>query len=61
MANIKNLQMWNDICADNRISISKSLFGLKTIVTYNKTQSKVSARTIQLSPSDGEHLCLVLI
>lgn len=56
MANIKNLQMWNDICADNRISISKSLFGLKTIVTYNKTQSKVSARTIQLSPSDGEHL-----
>ncbi len=28
MSNIKNMQMWNDICADARISISKSLFGL---------------------------------
>ena len=38
MANIKNLQMWNDICADARISISKSMLGLKTTATYIPTQ-----------------------
>lgn len=56
MANIKNLQMWNDICADSRISISKSLFGLKTNVTYVPTQSAIEARTLEFSPEDGEHL-----
>ena len=56
MANIKNLQMWNDICADSRIGISKSLFGLKTNVTYVPTQSAIEARTLEFSPEDGEHL-----
>lgn len=56
MANIKNLQMWNHICADSRISISKSMFGLKTNVTYVPTQSAVDARTIEYSPADGERL-----
>lgn len=56
MANIKNLQMWNDICADSRIGISKSLFGLKNNVTYVPTQSAIEARTLEFSPEDGEHL-----
>ena len=56
MANIKNLQMWNDICAESRISISKSMFGLKTNVTYVPTQSAIEACTLEYSPEDGEHL-----
>ena len=43
MANIKNLQMWNTICVDARISISKSLFGLHTTATYNPTNSVIDA------------------
>lgn len=56
MANIKNLQMWNTICADARISISKSLFGLRTTAIYNPTNSVVDAKTIAYSAADGEHL-----
>ena len=60
MANIKNLQMWNDICADSRISISKSLFGLKTNVIYVPTQSAIGARTLEYSPEDGERLKFII-
>ena len=56
MANIKNLQMWNTICADARISISKSLFGLRTTATYNPSHSVIDANTFEYSPADGERL-----
>ena len=60
MANITRLQMWTSICADARISISKSLFGLRTTAVYNPTSSVVDARTIEMSPSDGEHVKRIL-
>lgn len=60
MAHIKNLQMWKDICADARISISKSMLGLKTTVVYVPTQSVIDARTIEYSPQDGERLRRIL-
>lgn len=56
MPNIKNLQMWNTICADARISVSKSLFGLRTTVIYNPTNSVVHAKSFEYSPVDGERL-----
>lgn len=54
MSNIKNLQMWNNICKDARVSISKSLFGLKTTAFYTPTKSIIDARTIDYSSSDGD-------
>lgn len=60
MANIKNLQMWSDICSDARISINKSFFGLRTIAVYNPTGSIIDARIFEFSPSDGNHLRLIL-
>lgn len=60
MANIRNLQMWNTICSDARISVSKSLFGLRTTAVYNPTNSVLYARKIELSPADGEHLKRIL-
>ena len=60
MANIKNLQMWNTICADARISISKSLFGLRTTAIYTPSNSIIDANTIEYSPADGEHLKRIL-
>ena len=56
MANIKNLQMWNTICADARISISKSLLGLRTTATYTPTNSIVDAKSFEFSPADGDRL-----
>lgn len=56
MANIKNLQMWNTICADARISISKSLFGLRATATYTPSNSVIDANTFEYSHDDGEHL-----
>ena len=60
MANIKHLQMWNSICTDARISISKSMFGLRTTAVYTPTNSVIDARTIELSPADGEHVRHIL-
>ncbi len=60
MANIKNLQMWNDICTDARISISKSMLGLKTTATYVPTQSVIDARTIEYTPQDGDRIRRIL-
>lgn len=60
MANIKNLQMWNDICSDARIGISKSLFGLKTTAVYKPTNSVIDAQILEYSPQDGEHLLRIL-
>ena len=56
MANIKNLQMWKDICANNHISINKSLFGLRTTVVYNPTGSIIDARVLEFSSADGEQV-----
>ena len=56
MANIKNLQMWNDICADARISVRKSMFGLRTKAVYYPTDSIIDARVVEFSPDDGNHL-----
>ena len=52
--------MWKDICADARISISKSLFGLKTTAVYVPTQSVIDARTIEYTPQDGDCLRRIL-
>ena len=60
MANIKNLQMWNTICYDSRISISKSMFGLRTTAIYQPTNSIIDARTVEYSPPDGESLKRIL-
>ena len=60
MANIKNLQMWKDICADARIRISKSLFGLKAPAVYVPTQSVIDACTIEYTPQDGDRLRHIL-
>ena len=54
--NIKNQQMWNTICVDARINISKSLFGLRTTATYNPTNSVIDAKSFEYSPADGERL-----
>ncbi|MBR6129315.1 MAG: hypothetical protein IKQ07_06765 [Bacteroidaceae bacterium] len=56
MANIKNLQMWKTICADARIGISKSLFGLRSTAIYLPSNSVIDAKTTEYSVSDGEHL-----
>lgn len=60
MANIKNLQMWENICADARISISKSLFGLRTTATFKPTNSVIDANTYEYSPEDGKHIKRIL-
>ncbi|MBO7120383.1 MAG: hypothetical protein J6W03_08720 [Bacteroidaceae bacterium] len=60
MANIKNLQMWNDICVDARISIKKSLFGFRTVALYNPTGSIIDAHVLELSSDDGEQLKHIL-
>ena len=60
MSNIKNLQMWNDICADARISISKSLFGFKTTATYVPTQSVIDADTFEYNSQDGDRILRIL-
>ena len=60
MTKVKNLQMWNTICNDARISISKSLFGLSTTVTYIKTNSPLEAHIFEYSPADGEKLKMIL-
>ena len=56
MANIKKLQMWNDICKDSRVSISKSFLGLRTTATYVPTQSIIDALIFQYSPEEGRRL-----
>ena len=60
MANIKHLQMWNSICTDTRIGVTKSLFGLRTVAVYTPTNSVIDARTVELSPTDGEHVRRIL-
>ena len=56
MANIKNLQMWNSICDNSRISVKCSMFGLKTTAIYLPTQSTIKAETLEYSPETGDKL-----
>lgn len=56
MANIKNLQMWNSICDNSRISVKSSLFGLKTTVIYLPTQSAIKVETLEYNPETGDKL-----
>ncbi len=60
MANIKNLQMWDSICSDNRINIRKSLFGLRKTAIYGPTGSVINACTLEYSPEDGKHIKRIL-
>ena len=60
MANIKNLQMWENICADARIRINKSMFGLRTTAIYGPTNSVIDANTFEYSPEDGKHIKRIL-
>lgn len=60
MANIKNLQMWENICADARIRIYKSMFGLRTTAIYGPTNSVIDANTYEYSPEDGKHIKRIL-
>ena len=48
--------MWNTICADARVSISKSLFGLRTTATYTPSNSVIDAESFEYTPADGERL-----
>ena len=52
--------MWNTICADARISVSKSFFGLRATAVYNPTNSVLDASIIELSPADGGHVKTIL-
>ena len=56
MANIKNLQMWNTICADARICVSKSLFGLCSKVVFKPTNSEIKAKVLEYSSEDGKRI-----
>lgn len=60
MANIKNLQMWENICADARIRINKSMFGLRTTAIYDPTNSVIDANTFEYSPEDGKRVKNIL-
>ena len=53
MANIYNLQMAEAVCADSRISVNKSFFGLRTKVVYTPTNSEVEVKSIEYSPETG--------
>ena len=52
--------MWNTICTDARISVSKSFFGLRTTAVYTPTNSALDASFIELSPADGERVKNIL-
>ena len=60
MANIKNLRMWESICTDARIGITKSLFGLRTKAIYQPTGSVIDAETFEYSPEDGKRIKSIL-
>lgn len=60
MANIKNMQMWDTICRDARISIRKSMLGLRTTAIFQPTNSPLEATTVELSHDDGERLRHIL-
>lgn len=60
MANMKNLQMWKNICTKPQISINTSMFGLFTNIVYKPTGSKIGARILEFSSADGDQLKKIL-
>ena len=56
MSNIKNMEMWKDICNDKRIDIKSSMLGLRTQAMYVPTHSKMKASMIEYTPQVGEKL-----
>lgn len=60
MTNIKNLQMWDGICRDARIGISKSFFGLRQTLVYMPTKSEIEAKEIDFSPEDGRRIKAIM-
>ena len=60
MANFNNLQMAAAVCADSRVNVKKSFFGLSTKLSYAPTGSPVNVRTFELSPADGDRLRHIL-
>ena len=60
MAKIKNLRIWETLRSDSRITVSSSLFGLRTTVVYQPTGSVVDARLLEYTPADGERLKKIL-
>lgn len=60
MTNIKNLQMWESICRDARIGISKSFFGLRQTIVYQPTNSEIEAKEIDFSPEDGRGMKAIM-
>lgn len=56
MAKINNLRMGKTICTDLRIGIRKSLFGLRTQITYIPTNSIVEVKKNEYNSADGARL-----
>lgn len=60
MSNIKHLDMCADVLALPEIAVKKSLFGLKTSITYTPTGSPVKVRQGEYSPETGHRWELIL-
>ena len=60
MASIKDLEMAAALSANNRISIKKSLFGLRLSAQYEPTQSPLKVIVQAYAPADGEKLLRLL-
>ncbi len=60
MSNIKHLDMCADVLALPEIAVKKSLFGLKTPITYTPTGSPVKVRQGEYSPEMGHRWELIL-
>ena len=52
--------MWDSICTDARISITKSMFGLRSTAIYRPTNSVIDSDTFEYSPEDGKHIKSIL-
>lgn len=52
--------MWNTICADARIGVSKSLFGLCSKVVFKPTNSVIKAKVLEYSSEDGKRIKHIL-
>ena len=60
MANVKSLEMAQEVFSHQHINVKKGFLGLSTTVTYQPTQSRISARQLEFSPIDGQKIQAVL-
>ena len=60
MANVKSLEMAQEVFSNQHINVKKGFLGLSTIVTYQSTQSRVSALQLEFAPVDGPKIQTVL-